>query len=348
MPRSWIPATEELSDAALTVRAQTVSPDDNGALRWNFFFPRRNVNSVKLEDVTTLDYRPTADRREWNAPGRLIPYRTPSRRKVEIVPINPYRKWGESEMQELAERTLGNEGLMLEIIGNEIEPSVDEMAASVYRRIEVDAMSAWALGLITQKNPQSGETYTASFGFDAGRMQTAGTAWNDGSMNAYNEFVAWVKDGRQAIGSAGGVMLKQIHVNAIMADAPNPVGTYPMTLTQVEQRITDELGSAFMFVVNEDTVHTFNDGGTAYSDYEVWPQRMALIPRGNTVGTTAFAPVVRAMDLARQVPQAKIDIRGVTVFYDEANAGRELKVEEQANALSVPDEQRLWVINPGF
>jgi hypothetical protein len=36
----------------------------------------KNVDSVDLDDVTTLDYRPASDRREWNQRGRLIPVKT--------------------------------------------------------------------------------------------------------------------------------------------------------------------------------------------------------------------------------------------------------------------------------
>jgi hypothetical protein len=40
------------------------------------FFPRRDVDSIDLDDVTTIDYRPASDRREWNQRGRLIPVKS--------------------------------------------------------------------------------------------------------------------------------------------------------------------------------------------------------------------------------------------------------------------------------
>ena len=64
MAKSWIEAVDELTPAALTVRAQTVDPTDQGRLYWSGFAPRQNVDSVNLADVTTLDDRPVADRRE--------------------------------------------------------------------------------------------------------------------------------------------------------------------------------------------------------------------------------------------------------------------------------------------
>ena len=92
MPRSLIPLVEELSPAALTVTAQTISPNDQGRLRWDVFFPRQDVDSVDLHEVTTLDFRPVSDRREWNSPGRLIPDKTPDLRDISIVPVE-VRTW---------------------------------------------------------------------------------------------------------------------------------------------------------------------------------------------------------------------------------------------------------------
>ena len=104
---SWIAEVDELSPAALTVLAQTVDPSDNGQLLWDIFFPRANVDSVDLKDLFTLDDRPAADRREWNARGRFIPILTPEQRMMSMVPIEGYDKIDEYEMQKLEEGTFG-------------------------------------------------------------------------------------------------------------------------------------------------------------------------------------------------------------------------------------------------
>src|SRR4051812_35136511 len=109
---AWTQTIDELSPAALTVRAQAISPNDDGRLKWDIFFPRQNVESVDLEDVTTLDYRPASDRREWNQRGRLIPVKTPALRKVSIVPIEGNYLWGEYELQKLNERSIGNAAII--------------------------------------------------------------------------------------------------------------------------------------------------------------------------------------------------------------------------------------------
>lgn len=346
---SWIEEVEDLSPDVLTVRAQTLSPNDNGRLTWDVFFPRENVDSVDLDDVTTLDDRWTAERREWNAEGAEMPDQVPPRRRVSIVPIEAKKTIGEKEIQKLAEGAFGRQDVIVEQMGVRIPDRAMKLAMGDYRRLEVDSANAWALGTITQRNPEDpSKTYVASFGFDAGRYQTAGTAWNDPGVNAYELFTAWVEDGVEEVGSLAGVRLRQVHLNAILADAPDLPGGVLMTRANLVQRIQDDLGRDFRFFVDEESVDVRNDGGSAVTRTKVWPARVALVPAGGQVGQSAFAPVVRAMEMARQIPGAGIDVRGVTIYYLQENGGRTLKLNAQLNALPVPDEQLMWVINPGF
>lgn len=346
---AWTETIEELSPAALTVRAQAISPNDDGRLKWDMFFPRQNVDSVDLDDVTTLDFRPASDRREWNQRGRLIPTKTPDTRKVSIVPIEGNFLWGEYELQKLNERALGNAALIAEIMQSSVPSKVDAIAMANYRRLEVDAFNAWANGEVVQKNPQTGETYTASFGFDAARYQTAGTAWNDAGLNAYDELLDFLDDAINAVGAIRGIVCRRNFVKEVLADAPDLAGGAQMTMVQLEQRIQDDLGSDFQFYPMEDTVEVFDDGGSAVTATKVWTAQMvAAVPAITMVGYSAFAPVIRAMDIARSAPMAGIEINGQTVYYEEHNNGRELSVEVQANAMPVPDEQKMFVIDVGF
>lgn len=346
---NWISAIESLTPPALTVVAQAVSPTDQGRLYWNGFFPRQNVESVNLADVTTLDDRPVADRREWNQRGRHVPPRTPARREVSIVPIEAYDKLGEYEMQRLNERFDANEQKMANIIGVSIPDRVERLALADYRRLEVDMWRAWLHGEIIQRNPQNAtETYTASYGIDAGRMQTAATAWNDASLNAYNELISYAEDAIDTLGSLGGFVTRLAVIQSIQADAPDLVGGVSMTRAQLVQRISDDLGQPIFLNAIEDTVDIYDDGGIATTSTKVFTAgKLAAIPADGRIGYTAFAPVVRAMEMARSIPAAGIDTRGVTVYYDEAGTGRELEIEAQVNALPVPDEQRVFVIATG-
>jgi hypothetical protein len=267
---------------------------------------------------------------------------------MSMVPIEAYDKIEEKELQKLAEQTRGNSDTIQRVIGSSIPERTDELARADYRRLELDAMSAWANGYIRQYNPQQGAYYEASFGFSASRLTTAGTAWNDASVNAFDLFVAWVLDGVDLIGPVEAAMMRRATLNAILADAPDlPMGV-SSNVTQVVNQIQDQLGFGFRIIVNENSLDVFTDGGTAVARTKVWPaQKVALIPAGGVVGVTAFAPVRRAMDLSNQVPEAGVDVNGVTVYHEEANGGRELTMEAQLNAMPVPDEQKVYVTNAG-
>lgn len=347
---SWIPDDEELSPAALTVRAQAIPPNDEGQLIWDVFLPRENVDSVKLKDVTTVDFRPASDRREWNGRGRRIPMIRPALRDISIIPVEANDRIDEEEMQKLGESANGNQGVIRDLIGVSIPQRVDRLVESNYRRIELDAIQAWTAGKITQRNPENAaQTFDVSFGFDTARLNTAGTAWNDAGVNAYDLLQAWIVAAEDKVGAIEGAMLRLATLNAILADAPNLQNSVKMTRTELEDRIQQDKGGPFRLMVNENSVDIFTDGGTAYTRTKVWPaQKIAAIPVGKRVGSTAFAPVLRAMELANQVgPAAGIDVRGVTVYYEESNGGRELSIEAQVNAMPIPDEQKVYVTDAG-
>ncbi len=346
---AWVSAIDSLSEPALTVLAQTINASDvPDNLLYERFFPRENVDSVDLDEITTLDYRPVSDRREWNQRGRLIPNKTPDTKKVSIVPVEGNFKWGEYEMQRMAERTLGNAALLQQIMETSIPGKLTQIVESNYRRIEIDAFNAWILGVITQKNPQTGETYAASLNYDSSRYLTAPTAWNDAGVNAYDLFVSFLTSAGEAIGAVGGAMMRQATYNAIAADAPRELPAITANRRQIETMVQDTIGTDFTFIINEQTLEPFVDGGTTTTSAKVFPaQRVAAIPAGGRVGRTAFAPVVRAMDLSASLPNSGIDVRGQTAFYEGGLMGRSLELEVQVNALPIPSEAKVYVINSG-
>jgi hypothetical protein len=347
---TWQAVVDALDPVIMTVRAQALSPLDTGeSLIWDVHFPKQDVDSVNLQDVTTVDYRPTADRREWNARGRNIPAPTPARRTVQIVPIESFFKLDEQEMQRLSENGGENARILRDLIGVSIPARVDRLVGANYRRLEVDAVTAWTAGTITQRNPENAaQTYTASFGISGSRITTAGTAWNDVSVNAYDLLLAWIAAAEDLVGSIEGVMLRLASLNAILADAPNLPNSVKMTRTELADRITQDRGSPWTFFVNENSVDVFDDGGLTYTRTKVWPaQKIAAVPVGKAVGKTAFAPVARAQEISDLIPEAGVDVRGVSVYHEMSNGGRELTVEAQLNALPVPDEQRIYVTNIG-
>lgn len=344
--RSLIPLVEELSPASLTVVAQTISAQNTGRLRWPIFFPRQDVDSIDLKEVTTIDFRPVSDRREWNSRGRLIPDITPPIRELSLIPVESYYKWDEAEMQKLSERALANSEIINQIIGRSIPGKVAQLVEANNRRIEVDAFTAWATGTNVAKNPQTGTTTTVSYQFPSDRLTTAGTAWDDAGQNAYDLLISFLEDAADKIGPVVGVVLRTALHRAIHADAPNgPLGTI-IPRGRLAEQVSDDLGIPFNFFLFDDTVDVFNDGGTATTSTNVWPAGyIAAVPSGGVVGRTVFAPVIRAMEIAAESGSPGIDQRGQTVYYEESVMGRDLTVEVQVNPFTIPNEQKLRVEN---
>lgn len=344
--RSLIPVVEELTEQSLTVVAQTISPNDSGRLRWQRFFPRQNVDSIDLREVTTIDFRPTSDRREWNSRGRLIPDKTPPIKELSIIPVEAYYKWNEYEMQKMTERANARSEIIDQILSDTIPGKVAQLTEANYRRVEVDAFTAWATGTNVAMNPQTGTTTLFSYGFASDRLTTAGTAWDDPGVNAYDLLISFLEDANDKIGPVEGVVLRTALHRAIHADAPNgPFGTV-IPRGRIAEQVQDDLGIPFRFELFDDTLEVFTDGGIATTSANVWPAgRIAAIPAGGTVGRTVFAPVKRAMEMVRSLPKAGIDQRGQTVYYDESVTGRDLTVEVQINPLTIPNENKLRVEN---
>jgi hypothetical protein len=344
---SWLAQEAQLSDAALTVLAQAVDPTDQDQLIWDLFFPRENVDDFEINTISDVNWRPVADRREWNTRGRYIPIITPPTARVTGVPIESYFKIDEEELNKLLNRFRRNQQLFREEIGATVPRRTRMLTEANYRRIEVDAMTSWALGQITVKDPQSGATTTVGFQFDVSRYQVVSTAWTDPTVNAYDELLSWLEDAIAALGGPPeGIMLRLAQYKEIQADAPRGSDDIMLTRRQLLEQLEDDTGEAFEFLINERTVDIFTDGGTTTTAVKVWPTGViAAIPPGQRVGRTAFAPVVRAGDAAEAAEDAGIDTNGMAAFTEVSNGGRELTVECQVNALTVPDETKVYVID---
>lgn len=345
---AWLAQEAALSNANLTVLAQAVSPTDQDRLVWDIFFPRENVDDFEFNTISTVDWRPTADRREWNTRGRFIPLQTPPTAKVSLVPIESFFTIDEEELNKLLNRFRNDQKLFRDLIGASLPDRVRSLTSANYRRIEVDAMTAWALGQITVKDPQAGATTTVGLQFDAGRYQVAGTAWSNGAVNAYDELLAWLEDAEELLGGKPeGIHLRLAEYKEIQKDAPMGANLTMLTRSQLNDRIQQDLGVAsFDFIINERGVDIFTDGGTTTTRVKVWPAGViAAIPPGGRVGRTAFAPVIRAYEAATDAPSAGIDTNGMTAYTEIQNGGRQLTTEVQVNALSVPEENRVFVID---
>lgn len=350
---SWISGEDALSNAALTAKAQVIDPRDVGRLLWPDLFPRVNAPSIKINEISTLDFRPVADRREWNQRGRLIPLRTPGTKEFEMVPVESNFRMAEYEIQRINERVEGNEALFRRIVGADVLSQINSLAGANFRRIELDAFLAWATGTIVARDPQGGAANkTVNLGFAAGRYVTP-AAWTGGdSGTAYAQFMIHLEAALELMGSVAGAMMRLATYRAIQESAPRPAAAPDVRLTanQLRELIEDDTGRPFRFFINEESHDVFNDGGTATTRTKAWTaNRVGFMPEGFRIGSTHFAPVARAWDIARAAPQVTgLDVRGNTVFTDVGNGGREFTTECQVNALPIPDEQNVYVVNAGI
>lgn len=344
----WIAQEQELTDMALTVRAQVIPPNDTGRLFWDVFFPPADVPSVELHQInSTIDYRPVGERREWNARGRQFNFKTPSLSRLEMIPIESYFKIEEREMQRLMERTVNNETLFRSIIRVDIPTRVDELVNMNYRRMEMDAMQAWAKGTITVTNPTQGGSQTVSYGFASSRYQTAGTTW-DVVADAYATFLSWLEDGIDATGGLRGAVMRRATFNEIQKDAPRGLNGVQLSRQQLADRVSQDLGIEFQFFINEQRLDKFTNTGLTVARTNVWPTGfIAGIPTDTAVGNMAMAPIGRAYRMAAVSPEAQIDVRRMSVFKEIGGNGRELTMECQVNAFPLPIEANLWSMNAG-
>lgn len=348
---SWLDEVEELQSDTLTVDIQSrtdLNVDDK--LMYPTLMPRRNVDSTEISNLEQVTFRPASDRRTWDQRGRQITLRTPTTRDFQIEPIEAYFTIGEFEMQRLRERFRGNRQLIVDEIRGEVAPRTRDLAAANYRRIELECFEAWINGVVTVRDPQTGEAVPVSYDFDASRYDNAGTAWT--ASTAYNEFIAWYSDAPGMIGACAGVALRQPVLRAILASAPNLAGGVQMSLANLSDRISQDVQAPFRFY-NMDVlpdIDVYTDGGVTTVPTKRWPSvgKIAAVPVDQRIGYTAFAPVGRAMDMGIAVPDAHIDINGMAAFPETSNNGRTLTVEVQGNPLSVPNEKRIDVMDTGI
>lgn len=348
----WINRVRELSPAALTVMAQAIDPDDTDELLWNTFFPREDVDSIRISEVSDLDFRPVSDNREWNASGRQIPLKVPATKELQMVPTESYFVIDELEMQVLRERAGGNQEKLIAIMGADIQGRVAQGVKSLYRRVEVNAYQAWANGNAITTDPYGG-THTVSFGFDSSRYLTAGTAWDDGGVNAFEEFLTFIEDGIAKMGTKPiGAVMRRATMKEIKKDAPNPfspTSTIEMGVDELELALRRRLGFPFTIWLMEHSADQFGDSGPHnYTRTDYWPaQHVALVPPGGRIGSTKFAPVVRAAEVDASAPDAGIQQNGATVYHFTENGGKTLRCEQQINAFVVPAERWVYVIDAG-
>lgn len=347
MNLAWIEEVKKLSPAALTVRAQMLDPTDNGTLRWSTLFPREDVATHEATDLITKNFRPVGSRREWNAHGRRNVIKTPDTRKISIIPIETEDYISEKELVDLRDNFRNNQALMVDELKVRIPDRADSLAMMCWRTLEKDAMSAWLKGYFDQEDAQTGRVYRTYFGIDATRQTVAGVSWATG---AYGKFIAWLKVAKTKVkGGIIGVMTTSLVTQTIFDDAPVLANGQRMGYEEFYKDIRNRTGLNIVFVENDEHADFFVDGGTRTVEKRFFDEGyIAIIPTGGVVGKTAFAPVSRAQDLSAQVPDAKIDVRGVAVFHYAENDGKALKMQAQIDPMPIPTDEKIYATDTGI
>lgn len=346
MPFNWLDQIAALTPANLTIREQARLAENPLDLRYRAIFPRVDAPSVKLSSITTIDFRPTGGRREWNAQGREIPEKLGPAREFEMVPINPTHHIDERQMQLLGEA--GVEELVRRGIIGGLTTWPTRLADAAERQIERDAFEAWFSGIITVMDPKTGQTVTVSLGFDqATSYPTAGTAWDDPGENAYDNLLAGLQAAQSKFGSVGGARTRRAVIREIVADAPDgPNGLRP-TVTSLQDRVREEGFPDVVLTIDERTYDAWTDGGHATTATNYVPAGLiAYQPANGVVGQTHVAPVTRAYDFLTGGNRSLAN--GVVIFRSEKNDGKTLLIEAQENALSLPEEQFVYVEDTGI
>lgn len=342
---SFLDSITALTPANLTIREATRLAENPLDLRYRAIFPRVNAPSIKLSDITTVDFRPIGGRREWNAQGREIPEKLGPARNFEMVPINPthhidermLQLFGESGVQELLRRG---------VIGD-LTTWPQRLADATERQLEAEAFEAWYTGLITVMDPKTGETVVVSMGFDqATSYPTAGTPWDDGGEDAYVNLLAGIQAAQTKMGSVGAVRTRRAVYREIIADAPDgPNGLRP-TFSTLQDRVREEGFPDIQLVIDERTYDKFTDGGNTTTATNYVPAGLVgFQPQTGVVGATHVAPVVRAYDFLTGGNRSLAN--GVVIFRSPKNEGKTLLIEAQQNAIVLPDENKTYVLDSG-
>lgn len=337
---------EQLNSYELTVREQARTQENDPTLQYPRFFPTNPVDSVKLADIEIVDLRLIADRREWNGDGRYIPTRKPKARLFEMVPLESWFAIGEREIQDLGERFGGDRQRIIEAARVSIPQRAQSLSSSIIWATEYESMLAWATGEIVVQNPETGKTYAASMQIDSSRYVTDATPWT--SSNAFDRLVLYAREAMNHIGTISGVKVRQDIAIKIAQSAPRLLENETrMTLRQVNNYLSDELGTSFTIETDERIAEKFDGAGPQTSDVKLWPSnKVAFIPGNGTIGDLNAAPQFRAQDIPQVVANFEgFDQRGIRFYYSPMNNGKAIKVQAQANWLAIPNEQRVFVVD---
>lgn len=343
MPFDYLARIESLSPAALTVREQARLAQNPNELRWRDIFPRTDADDISINSLTAADYRPAADFREWNADGREIPEVLGPRVTAEMVPISATHHIDERRLQKLRQANPRISQLVTDGVIADVNTWPTKLADAVDRAIEKAAFQVWATNSFTVMDPKTGSTITLARGVSASRYVTEGTAWAT-VANSYDRLLFHLGEAQRLMGSVGVVRLRRATWAEVVKDAPAGPNALRPTVANVADRLSEEGFGTITVVIDERAHDAFTDGGSVTAATNYIPTGKVLFqPAGGGVGNTHFAAVTRAYDYVAQDQRA--NLRDVVILHMPVNDGKTYKLEAEAIALPLTNEQTTYVVD---
>src|SRR5690349_19346536 len=337
MPFDFLGKVTGLTAADLTVREQARLAQNPLELRYRAIFPRAEATSLTISQLTRPDTRFAAEYREFNADGREIPEVLGPKVDAEMVPMTATHHIDEKRLATLRAPNPRIAALVEDGVIGDVRSWPTRLANAVDWGLERTAFDIWCNNQITVKDPKTGTSTTVSRGIDSSRYITESTAWNDGSVNAYDRLLFRIGEAQRLIGSVGAVRMRRATAEAVRADAPNGPNALRPTIANIADRLSEEGFGTITLIIDERTVDIFTDGGSAYTSTNLIPTGKVLFqPADGVVGATYDFPVTRAYDYVSQ--DQRVNLRDVVVWYTPQNDGKTLKIEAERIALPLTDE----------
>jgi hypothetical protein len=348
----WLFRLERLRAGNLSLREQARLAQNPLDLRWQTLAPRTPVTSILISEIRDANnFRPAGmGRREWNAQPRELPEKHGPRRDYEMSPISYVKRYGERAQQLLGERgddAVAADGLVRAGIVRDVDAQATYLSNAVYTDVEAEFFSTWYTNQMTVLDPAGSTVVTVSAQLNAGDFITEPTIWTDAGVNAWDRFIYHLKAARRRMKvPIAGVRTRADVIAQILADAPVNAAGYQMTRQEAEARLSQEGAGNIVFVEDERTYDKLTGGGNATVETNLVPDgHLAFQPADGRVGATYVAPVVRAYQALGENNVRAGRAQDVVIILSEENNGQTLRQEAQMNALSLPDLDRVYVVD---
>jgi hypothetical protein len=346
MPFDMLGKVEALTPTNLTIREQARLAQNPNETRWRSHAPTVDADDINISSIETVDFRPAADYRAWNADGREIHEQLGPRLDYEIKPMTATHHIDERRLQKLASPAPEMRALIDRGVIADVNAWPTRLANAIDWGFERAFFQGWCLNTYTVMDPKTGSTVTVARGIAGARYVTEGTAWS-GVVDAWARLMFHIGEAQRLFGRpVGGFRIHRSDLAYVIADAPNFGDGTDVNFGNIDTALSQQGFGPIRAVIDDRTFDGYTDGGSAYTAQSVLPQgRVAFFPSNGIVGSTPVVPCVRAYDHVDR--DRRVNFRDVVTFYTPQNNGKTLLIEAERIGLPVPSEQFTYVVNVG-